>query len=161
MCKSASNGTWHIVSAYMLLIKIIVVVVHLSDHQQTFWLSQQSLWYSVSEELMGITGESMFLIQSLLELLLGPASRPRPFGTCSTEGTAQPAGLSIQKGPPHTHYPDHLAQDSNWQSGPTAKGGSALTNSATQAGLRLRLYGQGVLPQGPVLGGPRQPQWRG
>lgn len=107
MYKCASNGTWHIVNAYVLLIKIIVVVAHLTDHQQTFWLSQQSLWYSLSEELMGITGESMFSIWSLLELLLGPASRPRPFGNCSTESTAQPAELSIQKGPTHTHthYP--------------------------------------------------------
>lgn len=106
MCKYASKATWHIVSAYVLLIKIIIVVAHLTDHQQTFWLSQQSLWYSLSEEPMGITEESMFSIRSFLKLILGPASRPSPFGNCSTEGTAQPAGLNICKGPyTHTHYP--------------------------------------------------------
>lgn len=160
MCKCASNSTWHIVSAYVLLIKIIVVVAHLTDHQQTCWLSQQSLWYSVSGEFMDITEESVFSIRSFLKLLLGPASRPNPLATAAQK--AQPSQLGSASGrdlpaPIHTPItPDHLAQDSNWQSGPTAKGSSALMNSATEAGFRLS--NQGVLPQDSGLGGPRQPQ---
>lgn len=77
MCKSASDRPWHTVSAAYAL-PMNIIVAHLSDPHPTlplvFGLSQQLMWDSGSEELVGITEESM----------LSTASGPSPFCTCSS-----------------------------------------------------------------------------
>ena len=113
---------------------------------------------------MDITGESMSPIWCVLKVLLSPepqkqgsASRPSPLCSRRTEQTTHPAGLCVWKGPLTPSPMKTWTQGSNCRSGPTAKGISALTNSATQdQGLGFPVWGVQYLNANEAAPGHRK-----